>query len=304
MKIFAGIDGGQSSSSAVLGDESGAVLARVSGPPADLVGETRDSRRQAGVLEALLAGALVRAGLAADTRFASVVAAISGYDEGESPAPSLAVAADSLRFVHDTVAAHAGAFDGGPGIVVIAGTGSVAYGVATDGTRLRVGGWGYLFGDEGSAFWLGRRAIRDAMRAEDAGELDGRRAEAILAALGLPTLRAVQHAFAHGELTRPKVAALASLALEEARRRERAAERLARLAALTARRLGGRRWTVAGTGGLFSASPPLRRTFARKVEAALPKATVVPPRYDAVLGALRLAYDDAGVEPGLQGGEP
>ncbi len=300
MRIFAGIDGGQSSSSAVLGDESGAVLARVTGPPADLVGEARDSRRQAGVLEALLADALMRAALPSDTRFASVVAAISGYDEGESTAPVLGVGTDSLRFVHDTVAAHAGAFDGGQGIVVVEGTGSVAYGVAPDGTKLRVGGWGYLFGDEGSAFWLGRRTIRDAMRGEDAGDLDGRRADEILATLGLPTLRAVQHAFAHGELTRPKIAALAPLALEDVRLRERAAERLGRLAALAARRLGGRRWTVAGTGGLFSASAPLRRAFARKVEAALPKAAVVPPRYDPVLGALRLAYDDAGVEPGLR----
>ena len=304
MKIFAGIDGGQSSSSAVLGDESGAVLVRVTGPPADLVGEARDSRRQAGVLEALLADALARVGLARDTRFASLVASISGYDEGESVPPRLAVEADSLRFVHDTVAAHAGAFDGGPGIVVVAGTGSVAYGVAADGTKLRVGGWGYLFGDEGSAFWLGRRAIRDAMRAEDAGELDGRRAQAVLTALGLPTLRAVQHAFAHGELTRPKVAALGPLVLEDARMRERAAQRLAGLAALAAQRLGGRRWTVAGAGGLFAASAPLRRAFARKVEALLPKASVVPPRYDPVLGALRLAYDEAGVEPGLRDSAP
>jgi glucosamine kinase len=304
VNVFAGIDGGQTSSSAVLGDESGSVLARVAGPPADLVGEARASRRQAGVLEGLLADALARAGLPAGTSFASVVAALSGYDEGESNAPALNVAAGAVRFVHDTLAAHAAAFDGAPGIVVIAGTGSVAYGVAPDGTRLRVGGWGFLFGDEGSAFWLGRHALSKAMRAEDAGTLEGRRSQAILAELNLATLRAVQHAFAHGEIVRPQIAALAPLALEDASLLEKAAEKLAELAALVAHRLGGERWAVCGAGGLFAASPALRRTWLRKVEAVLPKATVVEARDDAALGALRLAYRAAGIAPALRESAP
>jgi glucosamine kinase len=298
--IFAGIDGGQSSSGAVLGDERGTVLARVSGPPADLVGEARDAARQAGVLDALLAAALARAGLPDDTAFAAVVAGLSGFDEGESIPPILHARAGTFRFVHDTLAAHAGAFDGAPGIVVIAGTGSVAYGLARDGSSLRAGGWGFLFGDEGSAFWLGRLALRKAMRAEDRGGRDVRRGQALLAALGLPTLRAVQHAFAHGELTRPQIAALAPLALEDRALREKAAEALAGLAALAARRLAAKRPAIAGSGGLFAGSAALRRAWAARVEAELPKATVVEPRFDAVFGALRLAYRGAGLAPEIR----
>jgi N-acetylglucosamine kinase-like BadF-type ATPase len=300
VKIFAGIDGGQSSSGAVLGDEGGTVLARVSGPPADLVGEARDAARQAGVLDALLAGALARAGLPDNTEFAAVVVALSGYDEGESIPPTLHARAGSFRFVHDTLAAHAGAFDGAPGIVVIAGTGSVALGIAPDGTSVRAGGWGFLFGDEGSAFWLGRMALRKAMRAEDRGARHAHRRQALLATLDLPTLRAVQHAFAHGELTRPQIAALAPLALEDRALCKKAAGELATLAAQVARRLGVKRCPVAGSGGLFAGSSALRRAWAAKVEAALPKATVVEPRFDEVLGALRLAYRGAGLAPELR----
>ena len=299
MNVFAGIDGGQTSSGAVLADARGTVLARVSGPPADLVGQARDAARQAGVLDALLAAALARAGLPDDTAFASVVAALSGYDEGESIPPTLHARAGTFRFVHDTLAAHAGAFDGAPGIVVMAGTGSVAYGVAPDGTSVRTGGWGFLFGDEGSAFWLGRLALRKAMRAEDRGAPAAPRGQALLAALELPSLRAVQHAFAHGELTRPQIAALAPLALEDSALCEKAAEKLADLAALVARRLDDKRLAVAGCGGLFGGSAALRRAWTARVEAALPKATVVEPRFDAVLGALRLAYRGAGLTPEL-----
>ena len=55
-------------------------------------------------------------------------------------------------------AALLGAFDGGPGIVVIAGTGSTALGRAADGALCRVGGHGYLLGDEGSGYWIGNQA--------------------------------------------------------------------------------------------------------------------------------------------------
>ena len=65
----------------------------------------------------------------------------------------------------DMVAAHAANFQGKPGIVLHAGTGSFAYGVDQSGNRTRTGGWGYLLGDEGSGFGLGIAAIRAALRA-------------------------------------------------------------------------------------------------------------------------------------------
>jgi glucosamine kinase len=86
-----------------------------------------------------------------------------------------------IAVVHDSrlILAAAGLESG---IALIAGTGSVAYGRAGDGREIRIGGWGWLLGDEGSAVWLAREAAREVMRRADAGEPAGRLGEALLEA--------------------------------------------------------------------------------------------------------------------------
>src|SRR5688572_13186382 len=69
----------------------------------------------------------------------------------------------------DMVIAHAGAFAGKPGVMALAGTGSSILGLGKNGERVKVGGWGPVFGDEGSAYRIGQRALRAAAR-----DFDGR----------------------------------------------------------------------------------------------------------------------------------
>jgi len=81
-----------------------------------------------------------------------------------------------VRVETDAAVALYGAFDGGAGMLLIAGTGSIAYGIGSKGGEpMRVGGWGWQIGDEGSGAWLGREAVRCVMLA-----YDGRGAETIL----------------------------------------------------------------------------------------------------------------------------
>ena len=68
---------------------------------------------------------------------------------------------------NDAIIALAGGTMGKPGIVVIAGTGSIAFGVNEEGKRARSGGWGYVLGDEGSAYYIGLKALNSVTRAED-----------------------------------------------------------------------------------------------------------------------------------------
>jgi N-acetylglucosamine kinase-like BadF-type ATPase len=74
-----------------------------------------------------------------------------------------------IEIVHDTrlILAAGGARTG---IAVIAGTGSVAWGIDADGRQARSGGWGYLLGDEGSGYWLAREAVRRALHRHDLGK--------------------------------------------------------------------------------------------------------------------------------------
>jgi glucosamine kinase len=75
--------------------------------------------------------------------------------------------ANRVLLAGDVVTAHAGAFGLGPGVVLAAGTGAIALGLDASGERRQVDGWGYLFGDAGGGFWIGRRGLDAALRCHD-----------------------------------------------------------------------------------------------------------------------------------------
>ncbi len=309
-RLVAGIDGGQTSTTAAVALLDGTIVGRGTGPPADLVGEPRGAHaRRHAALAAALAAAFVAANLEGTTRLASLVIGLTGHDDG-MPAPFVLSHAAVELFVHDTVIAHAGALGGRPGIVVLAGTGSVALGNATaGGSYVRAGGWGYFFGDHGSALWIAREAIALAMIDEDRGDAS-QLGRAALAFFEAPDLRTLQHAFAHGELTRPALAAFAgtALALADAaphstgtwRLRQRAADALADLVACVDGRLAlaasqadtapsnGFERHVSYAGGVF-ANEGLRHAFETQLALRVPNVAVVRPIGDPLAGAISLA---------------
>ena len=167
--IFAGVDGGGTRSTLVLADASGAELARVGGA-AGLV-DPRHPEKSAEVIAQLVRMASAQAGLSAPP--AALCAGLAGVgNEAERLAVegALAGVAGTVRVVSDGEIALHGAFGGGPGVLLIAGTGSVAYGLGPDGRRGRCGGWGMMVGDEGSGYAIGRSGLAAALRAEDGRE--------------------------------------------------------------------------------------------------------------------------------------
>lgn len=293
MKLYAGIDGGQSSTTAVVGDERGTVLGRGVAGPADEVGQGGGSTRLRDALQGALAAALRDAELAADARLEAVVAGMSGYD-GRIAGAVPSFNAKRVALLHDAPIAHAAAFDGGPGVLVIAGTGSVAYGVAPGGESLTIGGWGYLFGDEGSAFWIACEALREAMAIEDRGDTD-ELWEDLVAAFGRPSLRRLARDIYRGSISRNEIAAFAERLIELAPRNETVRDivlagalALASQARLCARRLHIKKARVAFAGGLMRSA-----WFSQAATAALdevaPKMVRVQPRREPVEGALLMA---------------
>lgn len=104
-----------------------------------------------------------------------------------------------LSVVHDTalVLAAAGVDEG---VAVISGTGSVAWGRRQDGTQVRAGGWGYLLGDEGSGYWVGREAVRHALARLDRGEPADRLTQQLAADCGVQRPgQLLDHFYAHPE---------------------------------------------------------------------------------------------------------
>lgn len=299
-KYFAGIDGGQSATLAVIADERGRILGTGESGPADEVGEAPSSRRLAEALESALSGALGAAGLMPGTELAALVAGLSGF-EGEIRGIAPVLPARRVRYLHDAPVALAGAI-GGAGIVLIAGTGAVAYGEDPAGGSARAGGWGYLFGDEGSAFWIATRALAGALRAADEGLETGLGAEA-LHFFGRSELAAIPRAFYAGELSRAGLAAFSGSVARAAGADlaaraivEEAADALARLVGTVSRRLD---FTspprVAFSGGAL-ASELLASLTARALRSE-GSFEIVPARHEPAVGALLLAYREAGLPP-------
>lgn len=134
---------------------------------------------------------------------------MSGGPEDKEAILREVVAADDWLVTHDGLIALSGALAGTDGIVAIGGTGQIAFGRKGD-RFMRAGGWGYIFGDEGSAFWIGREAIRAALRVDEGwGPPTGLRAM-LLQATGAKTANEVLHLCYTPEWPRSRVARLAS----------------------------------------------------------------------------------------------
>ena len=306
MRYVAGIDGGQSGTQAAIADESGRVLGTGAAGPSDENWQGSGSTRMRDALAGALAAARRAAGLDEATRFAAIVAGVSGYEGrlyGEAPS----LPAERFSLVHDAVVAHAGALGGGSGVVVIAGTGSIAY-VVDDAERSGVhGGLGYVFGDEGSGFWIAKTALAAAVTAGESCAV----ASAARAYFAQPSIREIFAAFYHGTLDRDRFASFARRVLElfdsegaddvDACAYDTvvaAREDLASLAAWAARppwQWRGRA-RASFVGGLVG-----DRAFKDGIYAATrakaPELEIVEPVYPPALGAVVLAMREAKMAP-------
>ncbi|MDB6085760.1 MAG: N-acetylglucosamine kinase [Gammaproteobacteria bacterium] len=169
MRIFLGVDGGGTKTDFLLIDESGRVLASHRGQSAYHL-ETGVDALQA-MLVAGIQVTLAQAGMPADqVEFAFIGLPAHGEDSALlSRLDRIAVdvlPAERHRCGNDMVCGWAGALGGRDGISIVAGTGSIAYG-EFEGRCARGGGWGELFSDEGSAFWIAREALALFSRMSD-----------------------------------------------------------------------------------------------------------------------------------------
>src|SRR5215472_2355323 len=167
-RVFLGVDGGGTKTLAVVMDEENGVLGEGAAGPSNPL--------RVGVASAAAAirEAIDRACAAAHVRRGDIIAGRIGL-AGARRAELRTRMVDAIRnldigdieVVGDADIALFGATDGEPGVVLIAGTGSICCGVDERGERACAGGWGPLAGDEGSGAWIARRALRAIAHAAD-----------------------------------------------------------------------------------------------------------------------------------------
>jgi glucosamine kinase len=207
-----------------------------------------------------------------------------------------------IRVVGDMVIALQAAFGRGPGVIVIAGTGSIAYARNAEGQTARAGGWGFAVSDEGSGHWIGRGAVAAALRAWDEDQDSSQRLmEGILKPWGLQSRD--QLVLAVNATPPPDFSALfpAVLFLADAGdpiAREvlgHAGVELANLAVIAIRRLfpQASNVPVAMSGGVFRSSSLARQIFYNSLRSQHPAAALNPSVVEPVRGALELAREGA-----------
>jgi N-acetylglucosamine kinase-like BadF-type ATPase len=305
-EYFLGVDGGQSSTTAVIGDAHGHIAGWASAGPCNHVSAAEAKQKFLRVMRECLSGAAERAGLASNAapwRFKAACLGMSGGPADKAALLAELIDAEHLNVTDDARVALAGATSGAPGIVVIAGTGSIAFGQNARGEAARAGGWGFIHGDEGGAFDIVRQALRAILREHEGWGGRTVLTPALLEAGGATDANQLLHTFYTPDWPRRRVAGLAPIVNRIAEEGdplasailENAARELAMLVAAVRRQL----WSeseparVAWVGGVFQSAILLERF--RALVTLDGNTTCSAPDHGPAIGALLLAYRSAGV---------
>jgi glucosamine kinase len=303
---YLGIDGGGTKTTCALGDES-RVLATVTAGPSNVVrvGEQR-------ARESLLDGVKQACATAAVTpsEIVSTCIGASGAARPEIAAVVRSALAEILscqiEVVGDLETSLDAAFGTGPGIIVIAGTGSSAYGRNRRGMTTRAGGWGFAIGDEGSAHWLGREAVRAVLRASEETNAEPQDSVFLPFAAALCQVWSVSSLIDLARIANsvppPDFAALFPVVASSKDRlalqiQSNAGKELARITGIVSHRLFASKDAssvpVAMIGGVFRYSLTVRESFYNELRRLDPRVEVTAEVVEPVSGALRMARESA-----------
>jgi glucosamine kinase len=300
--IVVGVDGGGSKTRVIVADEHGTQLGEVVGPGSAV--RPGEAEHSAEVIATTVSDALASCEMTHVVPKVLCVGVAGGAREVERQALWQALAgrdiAEDVVIHPDFSIALDDAFGEGPGVLLISGTGSAAFGRSPSGTTSRCGGWGPVCGDEGSGAWIGRRALSVVTASADGREPETALVGAILTAAQVNEPQELIAWAAHA--TPALLASLAPVVTSVADTGDLRANAIVSLAVeelvlhvrTLARGLFGdeRAATPVGlTGGMLKRGSTLRKRLEQRLKSAVPGAQVLPgevnPARGAVRGALR-----------------
>lgn len=299
-EIYLGIDGGQSHTEAIIADENGMILGRGFGGASNHAEIPGGRERLENAIRDSVGAALKSADLPPinEAIFTAAHCGMTGGAIYKEEIISAILNAENLVVGHDAPTALFGATAGTPGIVVIAGTGSVVFGINENGETARAGGLGFLFSDEGSGFWLAAQMIRLAIKEQDKLIEPCGILEMVLDFFKRREIRELTDDFYNGKVSRDEIAGLAKRAHETAASGNQAIRRqifygagvLTESVFRVAEKLNfSGSFPVAGVGGMFRADL-MNEYFEKSLREKSPNARFIKPRFGPAIGALLLAY--------------
>lgn len=300
-----GIDGGGTKTHAVIADSAGRVIAEgFSGAASPSRVGLEEAVRH---IEQAVADACAQAGIEIGD-IDSACAAIAGINHPihyhiMKDALDEALQIAGLELVTDARAALEGALDGMPGVVIIAGTGSIAIGVNEEGEQARAGGFGPTLSDEGSGYYIAQRALTVVVSSFDGRSPTTILAERICSRLGVASPSDLPGVIYNSDSEPVEIAPLAELVDEAAREGDEVARQiltaagseLGRLASSVIQKLGlnSREFRVACVGSVFRSGEFVLKPLREAVLSVAPHAEIGPPVYPPAIGAAKLANEPA-----------
>ncbi len=297
-----GIDAGGTKTVCQLADEHGALVseARAEGANLQAAGELKVEK----VLHQVMEEAIGERAIVP----AAICLGIAGVDRPDDFALIKGVMRRigykaRVLVVNDALVALEAGAPQQPGVVVISGTGSICYGRNELGEAARSGGWGYVLGDEGSGYWIGRAALRAVLRQADRRGPDTLLTPLLLDHFGVTQAQGLIHEVYHTNLKPAAIGALARCVQSAFREGDTAAIGILRGAAnelessalSVVRRLGmvGQSFVFVLAGGIFRAVPWLQEELERRLPVAAPRSRVRVLDVEPAAGAVTLALAEA-----------
>ena len=297
-----GLDAGGTKTVCLLAAEDGSILseARSGGANLQAVGELEVEKVLHQVMEAAIGERELVPG--------AICLGIAGVDR---PGDLAVVHAVMKRIgykarvlvVNDALVALEAGAPGQPGVVVISGTGSISYGRNARGEAARSGGWGYVLGDEGSGYWIGRAALRAVLREADRRGPATMLTGLLLEHFGVPRAQSLIHEVYHTNLRPAAIGSLAKCVQSAFTAGDAvaigilrgAANELEASALAVARRLEltGEPFTFILAGGIFRAVPWLQQELERRLPVSAPRSRVRMLDREPAAGAVGLALQHA-----------
>lgn len=298
--LVVGVDGGGTKTRAILADEQGKQLAEAIGPGS--AARPNEIEQSAGVIAGVVRDIFEQAELGGQRPRVVCVGVAGVGREAQRQALHEALAshqlADEIVVQTDFGVALDDAFGDGPGILLIAGTGSSAFGRGPAGSTARCGGWGPVIGDEGGGAWIGRRALSVVSAAADGREPETALTGAILTAAEVS--EASELIAWAADATPGKLATLAPVVISVADAGDLRANSIVSMAveelALHVRSLARQLFVderasvpVAFTGGLLTKGTSYRKRLEHRLKSAVPGAHINAQEVDPARGAVRNA---------------
>jgi N-acetylglucosamine kinase-like BadF-type ATPase len=297
-----GLDAGGTKTVCLLADGEGTILsmARRGGANLQAAGELEVEKVLHDVMEDALTGT--------DVAPAAICLGIAGVDRPDDAAVVRAIMRRigykaRVLVVNDALVALEAGAPGEPGVVIISGTGSIAYGRNAAGYAARSGGWGYVLGDEGSGYWIGRAALRAVLREADQRGPRTALTPMLLDHFGVSQAQGLIHEVYHTNLKPSAIGALATCVQNAFAEGDAvavgilhsAARELEAAASSVARRLElvGEPFPFILAGGIFRAVPWLEQELSRRLPVTAPNSRTHLLSREPAEGAVALALQEA-----------